>query len=139
MIRFSASGCAIVDVDSYQSKAQMLRTIEMFEEERPDQKNVEFVIDVGYPIVNVSEDSFYYNGGKARTYEIEDIKWAHLNQIATQAYVTIKQGGWYFTIARNNIGFWYSADMLALGWWHGETKLELDHHDMMYTRRDYAS
>lgn len=138
MIRFSASGCAIIQVDKYMSRREMLGYVAMFKNERKQKKNVEFVIDVGYPIVEVSDEKVWLNGGKAREYEIVDVKWHHINNVIEHAFVTIKQGSWYFSIARNNMGFWYSGDMLKLGWWHGGAVEEIDHSKYTLTRRDYA-
>ena len=140
MIRFSTSGCAIVDVDGYMSEQDMFDCIDMFKDNREQKKNVEFVIRTGYPIIDASEDSFQYNGGKARSFEIKDLRWRHLKRIGKLAFVTIQQGSWYFTFsAKEGVGFWYSGDMLNVGWWHGEEVQAIDHDKYTMTRRDYGA
>jgi hypothetical protein len=110
----------------------------MFKDERDMPKNVEFLIRTPDRILDVSDEPFYLNGGKARLFTITDPRWTHLKDIAREAFVTVQQGSWYFTFgAQEGTGFWYSGDMLSLGWWHGETN-PIEHTDMMYTRRDYA-
>ena len=139
MIRFSISGCAIVDINSYQSEKQMMKTVDMFKDARPGQKNVEFVLNTGDRIVEASEEAFYYNGGKARRFEIGDMRWRHLTEIAKHAFVTVQQGSWYFSFsAKAGVGFWYSGDMLKVGWWHGANPEAIDHNSAMYARRDYG-
>ena len=118
----------------------MMETVEMFKDTREQDKNVEFIIRTGDRIIEASEESFYMNGGKARTWEIIDPRWIHLKRIRKYAYITIQQGSWYFTFsAQENIGFWYSGDMLSVGWHHGEDPQAIDHNAAMYQKRDFAA
>lgn len=139
MIRFSVSGCAIIELDQWTGLEEMFKYIDMFKDERDMDKNVEFVIRTPDRILDVNDEPFYYNGGKARTFTITDVRWKHLKRVAKMAFVTVQQGSWYFTFAKEEgIGYWYSGDMLSVGWWHGEQVQPMDHQEFMYKRRDYA-
>ncbi len=145
MIQFSTSGCALVEVVSYQPEGQMMRTVNRFADTRKQEKNVEFILRTGERIIEASDESFYYNGGKARTFTIGEPQWRHLRRLSEHAYITIQQGSWYFSIARfyegsfEGVGFWYSGDMLKVGWHHGEDPQVIDHNAAMYQKRDFAS
>lgn len=139
MIRFSVSGCALVELGSYMSENDMMQIINDHADIRKMAKNVEFIIRTGDRIIEASEDAFYWNGGKARHFEIGDVRWKHLERIAQFAHITIQQGSWYFSFAnRWGIGYWYSSDMLKVGWHHGEDPEAIDHNQAMYKRRDYG-
>ena len=121
------------------SENDMMQIINDHADNRKMAKNVEFIIRTGDQIIEASEEHFYWNGGKARHFEIGDVRWKHLERIAQFAHITIQQGSWYFAFAnRWGIGYWYSRDMLKVGWHHGEDPAAIDHNQAMYKRRDYG-